>query len=134
MPAVPVPETGKVSSFWVRKTCLSIPRTSSISLRKTGSRCPRVGRVNAWRILGSMGLGPGPSSSRLGGTKLGGAALMDPPGEISTLRFVVRFGEQLDGVQHLDGEPRLLQAAADLQDAAGISRHERVAAALLDLL
>src|SRR6185295_10850067 len=126
IPAVPVPETGNVSSFWVRNTCLSMPRTSSISLRKMGSRCPSVGRVNACRMRGSIGLGPGPSRSRLGGTKLGGAALMVPPGDGSFLRLV-RLREQDDGVLDLDGHPGVLQAAAELQDAARVAGHERVA-------
>src|SRR5687768_18205180 len=76
MPAVPVPETGKVISFWVLKAERSMARTWSMSSRNLGARWPRVGRVKAWRMRGSTGLGPGPSRSRSGGLNCAGTSLI----------------------------------------------------------
>ena len=76
MPAEPVPLIGMVSSFSVRNTARIIVRTSSITCRKAGSRWPRVGRAIAFSTLASTTDGPGPISTREGGTREGKGALM----------------------------------------------------------
>ena len=67
MPALPVPLTGKVMSFFVMNTARSIVLISSISFTKTGSRWPTSGCAMARRTAGATSLGPGPSSRRGGG-------------------------------------------------------------------
>ncbi len=50
--ALPVPETGNVTSFRVRNRSRSIRWQSSITARKSGSRCPTTWVDMALRILG----------------------------------------------------------------------------------
>src|SRR5208282_5564346 len=68
MPALPVPLTGKVISFWVRKTCRNMVLTSSIRFTNAGSRCPTSGRDIACKTDGATSLGPGPINRRGGGS------------------------------------------------------------------
>ena len=58
MPAMPVPLTGNVSGFFVRKTCRSNSQVSSMIAMYCGSRWPMVGAASARRTRCETGLGP----------------------------------------------------------------------------
>ena len=64
MPAVPVPETGKVRLFLVPKTQRSSATVSSIISTNSVSKYPNIGVVIALSTRALASLGPGPSSTR----------------------------------------------------------------------
>src|SRR5688500_12554502 len=75
MPALPVPLTGKVISFFVRKTARSMALISSIIFTKTGSRCQRSGIAMASTIVGATLLGPGHIKTRVRGRNSAGGCI-----------------------------------------------------------
>src|SRR5680860_1308304 len=66
-PALPVPDTGKVTRLPVRKIARSCSAISSRMGVKSGSRWPSSGWAMAARTEGWTSLGPGPSRIRSGG-------------------------------------------------------------------
>ena len=68
IPAEPVPDTGKVNALSVPKAARNNACTSSIKVKKAGSKCPTVGAARAANTRGCTWLGPGPISSRWGGS------------------------------------------------------------------
>ena len=69
MPAIPVPLTGNVRAFFVRKISRSIAHVWSMIARYWGSRCPSVGAAMARSTRWGTGLGPGPIKMRSFGIK-----------------------------------------------------------------
>ena len=70
MPALPVPETGKVTRFSVPKSPRSITWQSSITERKSGSRWPTTFVLIALRTRGCTGLGRAPEEGEDGDSAL----------------------------------------------------------------
>ena len=84
IPAMPVPLTGKVSAFFVRKTSRSRAQVSSMMARYCGSRWPSVGAPSARSTRCGTGLGPGPSRMRSAGKAVEIEEVM--VGDVATLK------------------------------------------------
>jgi hypothetical protein len=63
IPALPVPDTGRVARLAVTNVSRSIWAVSFMSATKLGSRWPTVGRASACRTRSGTGLGPEPNSN-----------------------------------------------------------------------
>ena len=76
MPALPVPDTGKVNSFSVWNSQRSMALLSSMTLKNSGSRWPTTGAESASRTRGCGLLGPGPRRILRGGFNVGAMRLL----------------------------------------------------------
>src|SRR5690348_3512627 len=67
IPPLPVPETASVTPCSAPKTIFNRRCTSSITLKKNGSRWLTIGLAKASYTRGCTWVGPGPNRNRLGG-------------------------------------------------------------------
>ena len=76
MPALPVPEIGSVARLVVWKTSRMSSIVSPMIVAKAGSMWPIVGWARACSTRGGTGLGPEPSSSRVGMSEAGSVSVL----------------------------------------------------------